>query len=165
MVWKVRTISCMVAILLLVCAVGTRAQAATYDVYDGNPSSTYQQYFRDLVGGLSFNDNYVAFRSGQNTYVMVVGDLVYNNGLFTSENSCKVYTFTNTTGTNSYYRYDISSISSFYLDAEDKIVYSDLGDYPQFEERSAKYEILTAILVVAVIVGYAFRGVFRYRPR
>lgn len=155
----------MLAILLLVVCSANRVQAASYEVYDGNPSSTYQQYFRDLVGGLSFNDNYVAFRSGQSTYTMVVGDLVHNNGLFTSDKTCKVYTFTNTTGTNSYYKYDISSISSFYLDVEDKIVYSDLGDYPQFEERGAKYEILTTILIVACIVGYTCRCVFRYRPR
>ena len=165
MVWKVKRVVCMLAILCLLCATGTVAQAASYTVYEGNPSNTYIQYYRDIVGGLSLLDNYVVFRSGQNQYTMVVGDLVQNNGLFTSDKQCTVYTMETSGNYNSYYTYDISTIDSFVVDVGDKIIYSDIGDYPQLEERGAKYEILTTILIAAICVGYVCRSIFRYRPR
>jgi hypothetical protein len=166
MVRQVKRMFCMLAILCLLCATGTVAQAASYDVYDGSPSNTYIQYYRDLLGSISITDNYVVFRSGQYDYKMVVGEIVHNNGLFTSDKPCKVYSFTQTeNGYNGYYTYNTSSIDSFVLDSENKIVYSDLGEYPQLEERGARYEILTTILIVAICVGFVCRSVFRYRPR
>lgn len=162
----VRQVIAMLAILCLLCASGTVAQAASYNVYDGNPSNTYIQYYKDILAGLPITENYVVFRAGQYDYKMVVGDIVQNNGLFTSENECKVYTFSQTdTGYNGYYTYDISTIDSFVLDSENKIVYSDVGGYPELEERGAKYEILTTILIVAICVGYVCRCIFHYRPR
>ena len=162
MVWKVRV---FVAILLLLCATGTVAQAATYDVYEGNPSNTYIQYFKDILSGLPLNENYIVFRSGQNSYVMVTGDIVQNNGLFTSDKECNVYTIETTANYNGYYSYNIDTIDSLYVNVGDKIVYSDVGVYPQLEERGAKYEILTTILLVAVCVGYVCRSIFYHRPR
>ena len=162
----VRKISIFVAILLLLCAIGTVAQAATYDVYEGSPSNTYIQYYRDILSGIPITENYVVFRSGQNEYKMVVGELVQNNGLFTSESECDVYTFSQRdSGYSGYYIYEISTIDSLVVDCGNKIVYSDLGNYPQLEERGAKYEILTTILIVAICVGYVCRSVFHYRPR
>lgn len=166
MVRQVRTAVCLLAILLLVGGFATQAQAASYDVYDGNPSNTYIQYYRDILAGLPITENYVVFRSGQYDYKMVVGDIVQNNGLFTSESECDVYSFSQAdSGYNGYYTYDVSTINSFVLDSENKIVYSDVGGYPELEERGAKYEILTTILIVAICVGYVCRSIFRYRPR
>lgn len=165
MVRQIKTVVCLLVIMLLCCGFATTAHATSYDVYDGNPSNTYIQYYRDILSGIPITKNYVVFRSGQNQYVMVVGDLVHNNGLFTSDAECSVYTMETSGNYNSYYSYNIDTIDSFYLDAGDKIIYSDLGTYPQLEERGAKYEILTAILIVAVCVGYVCKSVFRYRPR
>lgn len=161
----VRKVRVFVAILLLLCATGTVAQAATYDVYDGTPSNTYIQYYRDILGGLSITDNYVVFRADQNKYIMVVGDIVYNNGLFTSDEKCTTYIMQSDGNYNSYYTYTIGSIDSLVLDVNDRIVYSDLGTYPQLEERGAKYEILTTILLVAVCVAFVCRSIFYHRPR
>lgn len=166
MVRQVKAALCVLAILLLLCANGTVAQAASYSVYDGNPNNTYIQYYRDILSGLPITDNYVVFRAGQYEYKMVVGDIVQNNGLFTSETECKVYTFSQTdSGYSGYYEYDISIIDSLVLDTGNKIVYSNLGEYPQLEERGAKYEILTTILIVAICVGCVCRSIFHYRPR
>ncbi len=152
--------------MLLLCATGTAVHAQSYNVYDGNPSNTYIQYYKDLLASIPLSDNYVVFRSGQYEYQMVVGDIVQNNGLFTSEKECTVYTFSQTeTGYNGYYTYDVSTISSLVLDSGNKIVYSDVGGYPELEERGAKYEILTTILIIAICVGYVCRNVFYYRPR
>lgn len=164
MVRQIRTAVCLLAILLLLCATGTVAQAASYDVYDGNPNNTYIQYFRDILSGISITENYVVFRSGQYEYKMVVGDIVQNNGLFTSETECDVYTFSQTdSGYSGYYTYNVSTIDSLVVDSENKIVYSDLGNYPQLEERGARYEVLTTILIVAICVGYVCRCIFRHR--
>lgn len=162
----VRKVSCLLAILLLLCATGTVAQAASYTPYDGNPSNTYIQYYKDILAGLPITENYVVFRSGQYEYKMIVGDIVQNNGLFTSETECEVYTFSQYDTTyNGYYTYSTSTIDSFVLDSENKIVYSDCGGYPELEERGAKYEVLTTILIVAICVGYVCRNIFYHRPR
>ncbi len=162
----VRKVSLLLAILCLFCGFATVAQAASYEVYDGNPSNTYIQYYKDILGSVSITENYVVFRSGQYDYKMVVGDIVHNNGLFTSDKECKVYSFSQAdTGYNGYYTYDVFSIDSFVLDSENKIVYSDLGGYPELEERGAKYEILTTILIVAICVGFVCRNIFYHRPR
>lgn len=159
----VRKVRVMLAILCLLCATGTVAQAASYTAYDGNPSNTYITYYRDILAGVPITDNYVVFRSSQYEYIMVTGDLVYNNGLFTSDKECTTYTIATSGNYNQSYSYNIGSITSFVLDSGDEIVYSDLGNYPQLEERGAKYEVLTTILIVAVCVGYVCRCIFRSR--
>ena len=161
----VRQVIALLAILCLLCASGTVAQAASYTAYDGNPSNTYITYYRDILAGVPVTDNYVVFRSNQYEYIMVTGDIVYSNGLFTSDTECMTYTISTSGNYNTSYSFNIGTISSLVLDAGDEIVYSDLGTYPQLEERGAKYEILTTILIVAICVGYVCKSVFHYRPR
>lgn len=130
-------------LLLLLCAFSTAAGAESYTAYN-NLSSTYTNYYRDIVGGLGFNDHYVHFRSDQYTYILVTGALSFDNGIFRLEDSGKIYTIVNTTGTqNNYQRYSVRDINDFTLIVEDKIVYSDLGNYPQFEERGQGMKSLT----------------------
>lgn len=130
-----RKISMLVCVLALIFALGVTAQAATHSVYDGSISSTYTTYFKDILSGVSFNDNYVAFRSGQYEYTMVVGDLSFNGSTFTLEGQGKEYVFSSGEGYNSYYQYYVSNISNFSLNVNNSIIYSDLGDYPQLMER------------------------------
>lgn len=166
MVRQVKIVVCLVAILCCICGLTATTQAATYDIYDGNPSNTYIQYYKDIISGLPITKNYVVFRSGQNEYNMVVGDIVENNGLFTSDSECEVYTFSQRDSSyNGYYQYHTSTIDSFVLDSEDKIVYSDVGGYPELVERGAKFEILSVVLIVCIIVGFVCRNIFYHRPR
>lgn len=157
----VRQIKMMCAIVVLLCAFGTTAHAATYTVYEGNPSSTYITYFRDILSGIGFNENYVAFRSGQYEYTMVVGDLSYDGTSFNLDSSGTVYKFTTDNSYNSYYSYSVTDLSVFNLNPDDKIVYSDLGQFPQLLERGDKFEMLTAVLVcialLSVVVGRVLR--------
>ena len=165
MVWKVKFTSLMLALLILLGANCARVSAATYDVYEGNPSNTQLQYFRDIISGIGLGDHYVAFRSGQYDYTMLVGNLVFENGIFSSTDSCIVYFLETNNSYNGYYTYSVSEVDTVSFNPEDKIIYSDLGQFPQLEERGAKYEILTAILIVAICVGYVCKSVFHYRPR
>lgn len=158
----VRKVSIMVAILLLCFGFAVTAQAATYSPYEGNPSNTYITYFRDIVSGIGFNDNYVAFRSGQNEYIMVVGDLDYNNGQIVLNSEGSLYTMATDGNYNGYYRYSVDSITDFTLNTEDKIIYSDVGQFPQLVERGAKYEILTTLLLSIALLGLVISGIFRH---
>ena len=144
------------AIALLTATCGA-VLAETYSIYEGSPSSTYIQYFRDVMPKLNLGDNYVAFRSGQYEYTMVTGDIAFDSGIFSSEDSCTVYTIENNNSYNGRYIYNVGEITSFNLVADDNILYSDLGYYPELEERGAKYEVLTAILIIIICVSYVAR--------
>lgn len=135
---------------------------ALYSIYDGSISSSYVTYFKDILAGVPFNKNYVAFRSGQYTYTMVVGELEYNGNSLTLIGDGKEYIFTTSSGYNSYPTYNVYDITSFSLSLGDYLVYSDLGDYPQLMERGEKYEVFTAVLLcvalLCIVVGRFFRS-------
>lgn len=165
MVRKVKVLIALIAVLCtLLCA---QAQASTHAIYDsGTLSTTYVTYFRDIVSGIGFNENYVAFRSDQYTYILVVGVLEYNNGIITlvgeSAKEYKYYAET-TSGYNSQYRYSVGTLNDFSVDTSNYIIYSDVGDYPQLIERGAKIESITAIILCIFIVMYIVRNIFRSR--
>lgn len=140
--------ACLVVLLALICGLTTSAQAATHQVYDnGSLSTTYITYFKDILSGASINENYVAFRSGQYSYSMIVGDLEFNNNSFTSSGSCKEYIFSTSGNYNSQYTYEVKELNNFSLDVSNQIIYSDIGEYPQLIERGAKIEFITAVLL------------------
>lgn len=161
----VRKIKIALLALALIVATCNGAQAASYGIYDGNPSSTQIQYFKDTLTKIPLGDHYVAFRSDQYTYTLVVGNISFDNGLFSSTDSCTVYTLESNNSYNGYYAYSVGEIADFRLDPEDKLLYSDLAHYPDLEERGQKYEVLTTILIIAICVGYVARCVFYRRPR
>lgn len=150
----------MVVVLITAAAFCGSVSAATYNAYDGNISTTQLTYFKDLLPNLNLKDNYVVCRTEQNQYVMVVGDLEYSNGVFTLDGSGGVYTINSNSNYNSYYTYDYTTIDNLTLNASDKIVYSDIGNYPQLEERGSHYEILQTILIVTVCLCVVIRGIF-----
>lgn len=158
----VRKVSSLIVCLLLICAIGTTAKAATYDVYDGNPSNTYIQYFKDIISGIGFDDHYVAFRANQYDYVMLVGDLEYSNGVFTTNDTVTIYTIGNNGNYNSNYTYKVEYDKNITVRPNDKLLYSDLGEYPELIERGAKYEILTTLLLVISLLGLVVGRIFRH---
>lgn len=160
----VRKIICLsVALLLLLSPLCGAAGAESYSAYEGTISSTYLTYFKDIVPNIPFTYHYVAFRSGQYEYTMIVGEIYFNNGLFSADDTCTVYSFTSSNSYNSYYSYNVSTISDFSLNAEDKIIYSDIGNYPQLEERGQKYEILTTVLLLIVCLCVVVGRIFSHR--
>lgn len=162
----VRKIVAVAFCVVILFAIGEGSHANAYSIYeDGNISSTYVTYFRDIVAGIGFNENYVAFRAGQYEYVMVVGQLEYSGGSFTLVgDSATVYTFSQeTTGYNSRYRYDVTSIDTFSLDTNNRVIYSDLGDYPQLVSRGEKYEMLNTLLIIILLLSFVVFNMFRSR--
>lgn len=159
----VRKVSTLLCVLALIFGFAVTAQAATHTVYEGTPSNTYITYFRDIVAGLSLKDHYVAFRSGQYEYTMVTGQLSYDGQTFTLHENGHIYTIETDSGYNGNYRYTVEEIGTFSLNANESIIYTDLGQFPQLEERGAKYEILTAVLVAVGLLGGVIGGIFRHR--
>ena len=163
MVRKIASYICMLGLIgAILCA---PVQAATHNVYEnGNLGTTYITYFKDILSGAKFNDNYIAFRSGQYEYTMIVGELEVNDGLISLVAPGKEYRFyTESTGYNSQYYYEVNDISNFSLNFDNSILYSDLGDYPQLIERGAKYEMFTALLLCIVLLSIVFGRFFRRR--
>lgn len=159
----VRKVSIMMACFALVLALGNRAQASDYTVYDGNMSSTYIDYFRDIVAGIGFNEHYVAFRSGQYEYTLIVGELIYADGNFSLVDTGTCYTISNSGNYNSLYEYDVSRLEQFSLSSGNYIVYSDLGQFPRLTTRGENYEILQTYTLCAIGLFVLFVRIFGKR--
>lgn len=155
-----KVISIIVICLALTGAICAQAQAETHSVYsEGTLSNTYVTYFKDIVSGIGFDDNYVGFRSGQYTYTLIVGDIDYSNNIFTATN-CKEYVFETSSGYSSQYKYYVNDLTEFSLSATDTIIYSDMGNYPQLVERGAKYEILTMFIICICCLCVVINRIF-----
>lgn len=153
---------CLVALLVLIATTCGTIQAATHNVYEnGSLSTTYITYFKDILSGTPLKDNYIAFRSGQYSYSLVVGELKYENGTISLNSPGKEYKFyTENTGYNSQYYYDVSELKTFSLNTGNSILYSDIGDYPELIERGAKYEILTTIIISVALLCIVINRIF-----
>lgn len=159
MVRKIIACTCLLALIL---ATGLTAQASTHQVYEeGNISTTYITYFADILSGAKFNDNYVAFRSGQNEYVMIVGDLVYSNGEFAlAGEKATEYKFYQSGNYSSQFYYTVTELTSVDISFNNRIIYSDLGQYPQLVSRGEKYEMLTTLLLIITLLAVVIRSFF-----
>lgn len=134
-----------------------------YTVYEGNISSSYLTYFRDILGKLDFDDDYVVFRSGQYEYILAAGNFVYNNGIFSSDDDVSFYCLSSSnTAYSSYTLYSTYEESDFTLDPGDKVVYSNLGDYPQLEERSDIVENAIFILLFIMFIMFLIHPIFDF---
>lgn len=161
MVRQVMRKTIFAAIILSVLC--TPIAAATHSVYtEGNMSTTYLTYFKDIVSGIGFNENYVAFRSGQYEYTMCVGKLVISGEVITLDGDGKLYTFTNSGNYNSIYNYNVTETNNFSVEVGDSIIYSDVGDFPQLVERGAQIETITLTLLGIVCVYYLVSRIFSH---
>lgn len=153
-------------ILALALSMALPLSASAYSVYeDGSLSSTYTTYYRDVVSGLSPFDNYVYWRSGQYEYSLVVGDLDYNNGKFSSDQTCKHYKFTTSSGYNSTFTYSTTNINDFSLSVGNALVYSDLGNYPCLTDRGDFYAFTSLLLMFIALCIFLVRSIFGFNLR
>lgn len=157
-----KSVMIIFCVVMLLCATCGTAAAAEYDVYEGNISSSLTTYAKDILPNANIKDNYVFFRSGQYTYDIIVGDLLYENGVFTLADNGKQYTIDTQTSsfTNNYYTYSVKEITDFTLTTGNCIVYSDLGDFPELEERSAKFEIIQTCTICVACLFVVIRSIF-----
>lgn len=153
--------------LICVCVIALTSAKHTfaYSIYDGTISSTYLTYFEGILSKSSIDDDYLILRSGQNEYVMVVGDLTYNNRNFVGSSLIEYKFYTETNNYNSQNRFDVNENVSINQNVNNYIVYSNLGPYPDIIERSSYYEM--SLLIAFVIFGICMlmRPIFKYTYR
>lgn len=157
----VRKIVFIIAVMCVCLSVTSNALAYTsYD--EGNMSTTYVQYFEDIVDGLSINHNYVAFRSGQYQYVLHASDsLRHDSGTFISDKGT-TYTFDVSSGYNSKYNYEVNTEQNFSLDTNGQLVYSSIGEYPRLDERGDSYAFGTFFIVCVAGICMLVRPIYKY---
>ena len=159
----VRRVLC---VLVCLCICTGTAAAATHSVYtQGNISTSVLTYFRDIVSGIGIDDNYVFFRSGRYEYKLVVGKLKCENNTFIgSENAAYLRVFTLDTDTTSFdsYRYTLTTEQNFSLNAQNYLVYSDLGHYPKLEERGIYYAFCTLVVISVVSLCLLLHGLYAF---
>lgn len=164
MVWKRLIIfGCTLAVIL---ALPLTASAA--EVYnDGNISTTILTYFQDMMSKVSLTDDYVLFRSGQYEYTMYVGDISHENYTFTSSDILDVYIITTNTGSSysSAYTFYSSTISGCHLINPAVIVYSNLGDYPDLNERGDYLETASLLLILVIVCMSLVARIFSFSMR
>lgn len=147
----------ILVIMALAMAMPCNAMAAT--VYeDGNISTSYITYFRDIVSSVPWFDNYVFFRSSQYDYTMYVGDIDLTGTVFTCDDAV-IYNINTGSGYNSTYSYVVSS-GNVFVDAGNKMVYSNLGNYPDLLSRGDYVETITSILFFVALLMYLVHSIF-----
>ena len=162
MVW--RKMMCCVAALLIAGMLVQPASAASYTAYDGTISSTYTTLFRDIVGQVGVLDNYVFFRSGQYEYILVAGDLTYEQDIFTAETATEYKIITNNQYTSQYI-YSVTEITDFNFAPGTTLIYSNLGSFPDLVDRGEFYSFATLVLALIALCMFLIRSIFSFTWR
>lgn len=159
MVRKLKVLGLLVA---LCASMATQAQA--YTAYDGTPSSTYIEYFRDVLAKFPATADYVAFRSGQYEYMLVVGDFDEAGNAIRADGEVDICVISTNGGNyNSSYGISFRRESDFSLSPGDEIIYSNLGFYPSLLERNEVINYATLFVLCACAVASVLRSIFSWR--
>lgn len=144
------------------------AYNTSMEVYQGTINTTYLTIFRDVVSNIGVTDDYVLFRSSDDTYSMLVGDLEFSNGEFYLSDFGQLYSVTNVSGGygyNSYYSYDVVDVSSYSVVVGDYLVYSNLGGYPSLIDRGVNYAFVTLLVFCIFSICCLLRPLFKFVSR
>lgn len=144
-----RAMRVLCAVCTLAAMLAMPAAASAYTVYqEGNISSTYITIFRDLIPKKGIQDDYLFFRSGQYEYVMLIGELEYQDGVFLGDAATEYRIITNN-GYNADYTYTVQEVTDISLVPLDSLVYSNLGQYPELQEQT-DYLIFAQVLMMVI---------------
>ncbi len=160
----VRKVICISAVVLLLFCVAT-ATASAEDVYEGTISSTYYSIVEEIP--ISPLSDYVFFRSGQSSYVLLVGDIEYSSNKFTLVSDGKVFTINQVSGSgysSSHYQYSVSDVSSYTVNTNGILVYSNLGGYPDLHKEQT-FDFITMFLLLIIGLCAFIRPVFAFSMR
>ena len=149
---------CTLAVLL---AQPVTASAASYTPYAGPVPEEYREVFGSIAGKVSFQKDYVFFRSAENEYMMITGDLTFESGSFEAE-SCTVYRILFQEGAPSFSQREEFDLV---LTVNDALVFSDLGHFPDLIDRSEVYSLATLLLLVIALCMYLINGIFNGHRR
>ena len=154
----IRVIWLFVGVFFL-CA--TSVSASTYNVYDGNFSSSNATFFANFDIGVF--DDYVIWRDTDYSYKMFVSDSLSVSGTTFTADSGRLYNYYSSGQYNTYYHYVSSDETNFVLNNPNHyIIYSSIGTFPKVD-RGLRYDkILLFTLITAsvfALIGIIFKCV------
>lgn len=130
-----------------------------YNAADGyNLGTTYQSIFAGVAYKVPFGQHYVYWRDSQYSYKFAYGDIELNGSDFVGNGDVTICSYdTATSGYNSDYSWDSWIDSDFSLSASERLVYSDLGSYPDiFNRRGLQNETGLFYAVVCFCIWKLF---------
>lgn len=159
----VRKVIPLIIALAVLLAVPISASAEVFDVDEGNISTQILTYFEDIINKeVGLDENYVLFRSAQYEYILLIDkDLELSGSEFLTTADVKLYRIT-TSGNSYTMYYELIGEECIVNNSSQKILYSNLGHYPDLIERSNYYEIATLILLLSAFCIYLFRSIFGF---
>lgn len=134
---------------------------------DGTISTTYLQYFKDMLVKLPYDTQYVFFRVNDYEYRMVYGDAInFSGDVFSGDDLSYIRYYR----TNNYSVWKLESgyEGSFRLTTNGYLVYSNVGDlYPSMNGGVYTYAFYACLFVLVLTllfnVVHAFFFVGKYR--
>lgn len=127
-------------------------------VSDYNLGTTNLTIFEGVVEKVPFGHHYVYWRDSEYRYCIAVGPLTVSGTTFSSAEPVTVYTYErHYTSGDSYYTWTSSTDNAFSLACGNRLVYSDIGDYPTIAGKEvSKYDAVTAYCAVGVVLFALF---------
>lgn len=134
---------------------------------DGTISTTYLQYFKDMLLKLPHDTQYVFFRVNDYEYRMVYGDAINLSGDVFSGDGLRYIRYYRTNN-YSVWKLESGNEGSFRLTTNGYLVYSNVGDlYPSMNGGVYTYAVYACLFVLVLTllfnVVHAFFFVGRYR--
>lgn len=125
---------------------------ASYSVYQSlSPNSQYLDWAESYLPRVGFGEDYVFFRSGQYQYCFARGDLSLSSGTIGGDDiQCTFLNLSSAGVSDSSLTY---SSGSFSLVPGNKVIYSNLGDFPTLSPEYFYLECLIFCAVVACVMS------------
>lgn len=133
------------------------------DIQDGYGVGTSNTaIFGGVVSKLPYGVHYVYYREGQYRYCLAYADSLELSGSEFTAPSATVVSYTTGSSYQGQATWNVSTESNFTLDAENYLVWSDLGDYPELtERREGDYAQLACVMLASFGLYYLFRSLWR----
>lgn len=126
-------------------------------VSDYNLGTTNLTIFEGVVERVPFGHHYVYWRDSEYRYCLAVGPLTVSGTTFSSAEPVTVYTYERSSSGSSYYSWSVSTDNVFSLSCGNRLVYSDIGNYPAIAGKEvSKYDAVTAYCAVGVVLFALF---------
>ncbi len=127
-------------------------------VSDYNLGTSNLTIFEGVVEKVPFGQHYVYWRDSEYRYCFAVGPLTVSGTTFSSADPVTVYTYErHYTSGDSYYSWSVSTDNAFSLSCGNRLVYSDIGNYPSIAGKEvSKYDAVTAYCAVGVVLFALF---------
>lgn len=133
--------------------------AAIDDSYGVGTSNT--TIFAGLARKLPHGVNYVYWREGQYQYCFAYGESLTLQGTYFSAEEVETVTYTTATGYGSQVTYEAGKETNFSLNAQDYLVWSNLGHYPALDDGGNIYEQTTLFVLCGACAFYLLSRIMR----